>query len=506
MSALMIAVYVVYILLLLGIAVYSYQRVDSADDLLVAGWSLPLPLVTGSLVASLLTATYFFAGLGLGYNVGGWEGTATMTGLGTTMILGALLWARPLRRLKAWTMSDYYYLRWGEHRLLGAYAGALMALAFNVFLVGALTTGGSYIVSAILGIEFVYAVVIVVTITALYSMLGGLWAVAYTDSFQALIGLAGVFAASAIIFSDVGLSSLGQASHWNTSALFTGDGAHFWSLFLVMAIGNLPAADIGQRVAASDNPNNARKALLVAGSIIVLVGFLPGLLGEAFLTLEPGAENAERLLVDWIGANMHPLAAGVILSAMAAAAMSTLDSAYVAGVACLLKNVYMDNVDGDVGDERLLLLSRIGFGLSAIVGGVLALHFQYIVDLAYITFDIIFVTLVAPLLLGLFWRRVSANAVILGITAGLVTYAGMTIYGNPLVPDVAGDSIVGLLVGLWEIPWAPGFLFSTLAVIAGSFVFEPSEAAIDAYERQHEGQHDDQQTPDMFTAGESVDD
>jgi Na+/proline symporter len=494
-------IYLVYILVVLGIAVYSYARIEGTEDLLVAGFELPLPFVTGSLVASLLTATYFFTAVGLGFNAGGWEATAVLTGLGSTMILGGIIWTKPLRRLRGWTMSDYFYRRFGENRFIGAYAGLVMWVAFNIFLVGALTVGGAYVVAAALNVSFTTAVFITAGLTAIYSMLGGLWAVAYTDTLQAVVGVFGLFFGAFLLFSDVGFGTLGGTSHWNVPHLLTAGGTTFWAFYLVFAVGDLPAADIGQRVAGSDSPNTARKAMLVAGTIIVVVGFLPGFIGEALQVLYSNPDNAERLFIQYIDAEMNPILGGIVLSAIAAAAMSTLDSAYVAGTACLLKNVYLDFLGADPSDERLMLLSRILIAFSALVGALLAAYFQQALFLAVLTFDIIFVTLVPPLILGVYWREVNAKATLASITVGLVAYVGLYQFGNPLAFEAEG-MVVGLVASMWStVNWVPSLLLACIVIVVGTYVWEPTQASLDAYERQHDDSHDDTDVPEMFGSG-----
>lgn len=500
-------IYIAYLIVVLGIAIYSYGKIETTQDILVAGFELPLPLVTGSLIASLLTATYFFTAVGLGFNAGGWEGTAVLTGLGSTMILGGLIWTKPLRRLRGWTMSDYFYRRFGQNKLIGAYAGLIMWLAFNIFLVGALTTGGAYVVAEALNIDFTTAVFVTAAITAAYSMLGGLWAVAYTDTLQAVFGLAGLFFGAFLLFGDVGWGTLGSTAQWNLPHLATAGGATFWSLYLVFAVGDLPAADIGQRVAGSDSPNTARKAMLIAGTIIVIVGFLPGLIGEALQGIYTDPENAERLFLTYIAQEMHPVIAGISLAAIGAAAMSTLDSAYVAGTACLMKNVYLDVINPDVSDERLMLLSRVFIAISAVIGALLAAYFQQALFLSVLTFDIIFVTLVPALIFGVYWRQTNERATIASITIGLATYLLLYQFGNPLAFEAQGAGI-SLIAEMWStVNWVPSVLLSTLTIVVGSYIWEPSEESLEAYDRQHDESHDHMDVPDMFTdPTESLDD
>ena len=69
-----IFIFSLYLIFIYYIGYKGYKRVNTAEDLIVAGWSMPLPVVTGSLVAALLAAPFFFAAVGSGYTSGGFEG------------------------------------------------------------------------------------------------------------------------------------------------------------------------------------------------------------------------------------------------------------------------------------------------------------------------------------------------------------------------------------------------------------------------------------------------
>lgn len=500
-----LVIYVLYTTLVLGIAVWGYRRVDTAEDILVAGFGLPLPFVTGTLIATFLSASYFFAALGLGFDVGGWEATAVLGGLGLTLVIGGFVWTRPLRRLRAWTMSDYYYLRYDRNPYLGAFAGLLLGGNFMLFQSAAVMSGGAFIIMEILDVGFAVAVFLVAGITATYSILGGLWAVAYTDAFQAIVAGSGILVASLLLFGDVGFGTLFGADHWNTPHLATASGVTFWSLLLVYAIGDLPAADLGQRVAGSDSPNTARKAMMIAGVFVVLVSFLPGLIGEALQPLYDGGMNGERLFLTYIAEQLNPVLGGLVLAALGAAAMSTIDTVYVAGIACITKNVYLDHVNSDPDGDRLLLLSRAGIGVTAIAGAIIAVYFQNILFVATLGFELTLAALVWPLVLGVFWRRVSAGSALASVVVGSVGYLYTYVYGAPLVTSVpAGlqDSVLGLLVGLWaNTTWVAPTLASLVAIVAASLYFEPSEGTLEAYRRQRDGSHDHTDVPGVFGPG-----
>src|SRR5699024_6058295 len=140
----------------------------------------------------------------------------------------------------------------------------------------------------------------------IYTIMGGLWSLAYADILNGIISVLGILMVTAvIIFTNQG--SVFQTDWWDISRIFEKGGATFWSLYLVLALGNLAAADLGQRVAGAKSPKIASKSMVIAGIVVVLVAWTPGVIGEAFKVLYPGVENAESLLLRFPLDYWHPI-------------------------------------------------------------------------------------------------------------------------------------------------------------------------------------------------------
>lgn len=473
-----IMIFSVYLIFIYYIGYKGYKRVNTAEDLIVAGWSMPLSVVTGSLVAALLAAPFFFAAVGSGYTSGGFEGSATMGGLGTCMILGALIWTKPLRRLKGWTLADYYGLRYGSKKL-GAYTGVVMAIAFGVFNAAALTVGGTYIIQQLLQIDFVPAALLFVSLTALYSVIGGLWAVAYTEIVQGALAVAGIVGITIFIlfyYPDVTFNP----EWWNISELFNKAGAEFWTLYLVLALGDIPAVDLGQRVAAAKSPKVAQRSMIIAGTIIIAISWIPGMLGEAFKTIYPGSTNPETLMLAFAQGYFPPLLAAIFLTAMAAMGMSTVAACYVATSGIVTKNIYLDFINRNPDPKKLLKFSRLIIILSALLGLVLAVSFQKVIDLAYLAWDIIFVTIFWPIVLGPFWKRVSTPAVWASISVGLVYYIITSLTHVPSL-TIQSEGFLGLLNELWQAPVFSGVVITGITIVIVSLIIPPSQHVLEMH-------------------------
>lgn len=473
-----IIVFCIYMIFIYYIGFKGYQRVKTAEDLIVAGWSMPLYVVTGSLVAALLAAPFFFAAVGSGYTDGGFEGTGTMAGLGTCMILGALIWTKPLRRLKGWTIADYYGLRYGSKKL-GAYTGSLMAVAFGLFNAGALTVGGTYIIQAIFQIDFIPAAILFVSLTVVYSVVGGLWAVAYTEIVQGIFAILGILGIALVIFFQYDEFTF-NPEWWNVGDLFNKGGAGFWSLYLILALGDIPAADLGQRVAAAKNPKVAYRSMIIAGIVVVSISWIPGMLGEAFKSIFPNSSNPETLMLAFAQGYFPPLLSAIFLTAMAAMGMSTLAACYVASSGIITKNIYLDFINPNPDPKKLLLFSRLVMVVSAALGLILSISFQKVIDLAYLAWDLVFVTLFWPLVLGPFTKRISTPGVWASITAGLIYYIITSLYGVP-GPVSKSDGFMGLVSEMWHMPAFSGAFVSGAVIIIVSLLVPPTEKVLEMH-------------------------
>lgn len=479
-------IFIVFMAAIYWLAYKGYQRVDTAEDLIIANWNLPFPLVTWSLTSALLAAPFYFAAVNSGYFLGGLEAFATIGGLGTAMIICAFTWVKPLRRLKGWTIADYYGIRFADKRL-GAYAGAIMIVAFGFFNAGALTVGGAYIVEIVFDIPFWAGATIFVILTIIYTLMGGLWSLAYTDVLNGIISVLGILIVTfVIIFSNHG--NIFHPEWWDVSRLFDKRGADFWTLYLVLALGNLAAADLGQRVAGAKSPNIASKSMIIAGLIVFILGWTPGIIGEAFKVLYPGVSNAESLLLIYPIDYWHPIFAGLFLTAMVGMAMSTLAACYMAAVGVFTKNIYLDFINRQPSQKKLLLYSRLAIIVCGTVALIISISFEQVLSVAYLAWDIIFATLFWPLLLPRFWKGISANGVWSSISAGLIVYVYTLFFGVPL----RGEG--GLIWTLLQEPVFFSVVISGIVIVVVSLFSPPNQATLEAHIRELDPKMDDENT------------
>ena len=512
-STLLYAIYLVPVYLL---ARRALKKAKTAEEFLVSNWSIPLPMLIATLAASLGTAAYFLSAVSMGIENGAWEGLSTTLGLGACLILAGFTWAAPIRRLHGWSMADYYGLRFAS-KGLGAYCGIVMAIGTSFFMVGGMAVAGAYLVSAITGIKFTTAVIIYAIIVGTYCIMGGLWAVAYTDTMQIILAIIGIFIVLGLILAKangIAAGALFNPEHWNVSHLFTWRGSLFWFLFLSIAIGDIPANDMGQRACAGRSPRETKKAFIWAGIILCIVGIIPAFASEGLKIIYPAFDgNTEMLWINFIIDYVPPVAAGLLLTLFIAAGMSTIDSSYVAATAQWIKNIGMDAFKIQFDEKRMMRASRIIVGVIVVISALMALFFQRALPLVYAVFEIIFVSLTWPVVIGPFWKRLSAKANWVAITAGLVVYVVFTAAFTD-IHNVGGINIAiatyseslsglgGMLIGLYAFPVFWGATASLICTIVFGFIFTPTKEEELAYWMQRTKVNDDVIGYPEYTTGE----
>jgi Na+/proline symporter len=185
-----------------------------------------------------------------------------------------------------------------------------------------------------------------------------------------------------------------------------------------------------------------------------------------------------------------PVVSAIFLTAMAAMGMSTLAACYVATSGIITKNIYLDFINKNPNPKTLLRFSRGAIVLSSLLGLTLALGFQKVIDLAYLAWDIVFVTIFWPIVLGPFTKRVSTPAVWTSILVGLIYYVLTSIFGVP-GPESHSEGFLGLLSDLWKMPGFSGVVISGITIAIVSLIIPPTKDVVEMHRIERDKSRDD---------------
>ena len=295
---------------------------------------------------------------------------------------------------------------------------------------------GGIVVSQLLGIGFLEGAIAIVIITGLYTILGGMRAVVYTEAFQTIILLAGSLTITIMGLNAVGgweeLRATAGSSHFNmwrpssdsqfpwTGMLFGGTivGIWYWCTDQYIV----------QRTLAAHNITIGRRGAIFGAYLKltpIFIFLIPGIIAFALkkkgiITYEKSDEVFPTLVKYLLPVGLKGLVAGGLMAALMSSLASVFNSASTLFTVDIFKKMYPDTPE-----EKLVRTGRIATGIIVLLGmlwipimqkiggGVL---YQYLQNVqAYIAPPI-----TAVFLLGILWKRVNAKGAIATLFLGLL--------------------------------------------------------------------------------------
>jgi Na+/proline symporter len=365
--------------------------------------------------------------------------------------------------------SDLFRLKF-DSPAAGAVAAGVI-LFDSLFFLAAVFLGASESMGALLGIPFAYALGIVFVVQLAYTAVGGYYADVWSDSLQAVILLAGAVVIPLALISHAG----GWEPTWTQLSQIdqAGAGSGFSLLRLSMAAPLLMIVGVGlsgglklvadprqlTRFYALRSTKSARTGAWLIGALVAVtyLFLLPiGLLSRV-IGVPPEVAARSDAIVPWLLGDagiLGPVAGTVILTALLAAAMSTIDSVLLVAAGALQRDILPLVKSGNRGEtvsaaRRIVLLcALLSVVLAAFARTYPAVGFG-IVELTVFA-GALYAGAFLPGLIGiLYWPGSSAAGAIAGMIAGLVSTAAWrfaVIPSFPVVSDVP-EVFVGVLFG-----------------------------------------------------------
>src|ERR1700759_1665689 len=210
MSTAVVAVVAMYgAFMVVGYLASRKSRDGTAADLIVAGRAMPLWIA-----ALTMTATWVDGGYLLGTTEGAYKHSIQLGiqgGLcfGISLILGGLFFAGIMRRYGFTTLIDPFEARYGRRWAAVLF---LPALAGELFWTAELLVAVGSTFGVLLSMPLTTAILLAAIVTTAYTMLGGMWSVAYTDIFQlAIVAIGLAVALPNVLAGSGGLHHAGSA-------------------------------------------------------------------------------------------------------------------------------------------------------------------------------------------------------------------------------------------------------------------------------------------------------
>ena len=435
-----------FIVLIIGL-IASKTAGKSKVEYFLAGKSMPWWLLGVSMVATTFSAdtpnlvTGFVRESGVAKNWAWWS--FLITGM-VTVFIYARLW----RRSGVLTDLEFYELRYGGKAasFLRGFRALYLGVFFNCLIMGSVTLAAIKISSILFGITPLYTVIIASTVVAIYSALGGIKGVIWTDFFQFTIAIIGaVYAAfvaldqpevgglSGLLSNESIQSSFSIIPDFNNTSLIITMfiipiAVQWWSVWYpgaepggggYIAQRMLAAKDEKHAVGATLFFNFAHYALRPWPWIIVALASLvlfPNLeaIREAYPTIEEqylGNDIAYPVMLTLLS----PGWLGLVVASLIAAYMSTISTHLNWGSSYVVNDFYQRFVKPEASEKELVTVGRISTVVLMVIAGILSLT---VLENATQAFNILLLSGAgtgAIYLLRWFWWRINAWTEIAGM-------------------------------------------------------------------------------------------
>jgi Na+/proline symporter len=379
----------------------------TAADLIVAGRSMPLLLATLT-----MTATWVDGGYLLGTTEGTFK-TSIASGLqggvcfGLSLILGGLFFARRMRELEFTTLADPFEARFGRHWAAVLF---LPAIAGEIFWSAELLVAIGSTFSVMLQMKLTTAILLSAIVVIAYTMVGGMWSVAYTDAFQLGLVVIGLLIALPYALDAAGGLSIAWSSYQATRPVWGGaDTLGWWDVSVMLLLGGIPWNCYFQRVLSCKTPAAAQWHSLLAGVFTIALTIPPLLFGVAAaaytwreghlreLTAQPAITLPLLLMVA-----TPPFAAMLGLGAIVGAVTSSFSSSILSASSLISWNGVRRLLLPDLSMRQLKALVRVSIVLLGACAIVMALKVQSVQALWFFTSDLVFVLLFPQLVCALY--------------------------------------------------------------------------------------------------------
>lgn len=487
-----VAAFVLYAVVIIAIGIISFKRSKNMNDYFLGGRNLGSWTTAISAQASDMSG-WLLMGLPGSILVGGLTQSWIAIGLFVGTYLNWLICASRLRKMSyaagdAITIPEYFQKRFfSSSPVLRFVCAAIIFFFFLIYTASAFSSGAK-LFNYVFGIDYTLALTIGALIIISYTFLGGFLAVCYTDVIQGMLMFAALIVVPlVIVFQTKDMGAVFDAavanetiSKYYLSFIHNPDGSLAITTIvsgLAWGLGYFGMPHILVRFMAIKSSDMIKKSRIIATVwvfVTLVAAALVGIFGMIFLNAPENAEllakfnainDSEKIFMFLSSSLLPALIAGIILSAILAAIMSTADSQLLVTSSAVTNDMFK-LFKKNASDKTLMWISRGAVILVAVIAYFIAFDpnssVMGLVSYAWAGFGAAF----GPaMLLSLFWKKMTMPGAVAGIIAG-----GASVILWESIPVLSGTGVYSLL---------PAFFIALAAVVVVSLMTKVDGKKVD---------------------------
>ncbi|MEJ5054107.1 SLC5 family protein [Sphingobacterium sp. MYb382] len=423
-----IAIFVVYILGIVFLGLYAARKgARSKRDYFLAGDKLPWWMIGGSIIAANISSHHLVGAMGAAYS----RGFVAITLEWGAILIGfnALLWVFLPFYLRNgfYTIPEYLQRRFGG--ATRALYAVLILLTYVFVEIGAVLFLGALSLHALFGVPILYSIIGLAIITGIYTVLGGLKAVIWTEMVQLVVlVMGGIVLTFATVKAAGGFESVVESSK-NWQMFYPASDPDFpWTMYLggLLCISVFYCATnqfIVQRVLAAKNEWHGRMGVIFGDFLKFLVPLIitiPALVAPVFI---PHLDKPDLLFATLVETLLPKGLVGLVMAGLISAIMSHISGAINSCTTILTVDIYQEHINKNATDKQAIRFGKWS-GVFIITVGILSSIlligysdkpvFLYLMNL----YGLFTPGIATMFLMGIFWKRTTAKG---ALTAGLIT-------------------------------------------------------------------------------------
>lgn len=483
-------VLMLYLVFMMGIGIYFYRKSKNQSDYFLGGRNLN-PWVTSLSAQASDMSGWLLMGLpGTAFLLTQNSGMAEAVWTGLGLALGTYLnWRILAKRLRKYsefagdsiTIPTYLENRFQDQTHLIKLIGAVFIVLFFLIYTAAQFSAGAKLFNAVFGIDYTTALIVGAIVIVSYTFLGGFLAVCWTDLVQGILMFFAILGLPIMAIVKLGGVSTTFSLAANLSNLPNGFDINAWlgtndfSLLTIISIAAWGLGYFGQPhvltrfmgIRHSDDIKPARRIASVWVVISLGAAVILGIVGKVYMTVTVTPEvmatlDGERIFIYLVQNLLQgpglSIIAGVLLTAILAAIMSTADSQLLVTSSAISEDI-CKNIFKGLKTNQLVWISRA----SVLIVAIIALYIAK--DPNSSVFDLVsyawagFGAAFGPaILISLYWKRMNWQGALAGIVSG---GASVIIWRN----------FIKASINLYEL--LPAFIISCLVIYLVSILTEP---------------------------------
>ncbi len=450
-----------YIALMVFLGFITYKKEDEKGFLLGGAMFGPV-MISVSFIATYFSTSAYLGGGGAGYIFGfGWSAYLTMFHI----LFAVMSWAFIAPKIKDFvekenilTIPQFFGKRYNSNFL--QVLSALIILVFFEFYMISIYKGAGHLLQTLLGLPYVYGVMLTAIPVILYTSIGGFRAVVITDFIQGvLLLLGGVILFGVMVYKMGGiLAGIEALKHITLpggvpgSALLKLGGygpppimkagmmiPFLISLTLAISIAQLASPQLVIRFFAAKDKKVIKKGMLLTPILIAIFALTVFSIGPFARLFLENVKNPDMVIPLLIKKLMPPVIAAIMIVAILSAAMSTINSNLMILASSLTKDILKINN---------VTIHRISVVILGLISPILAINPPgIIVTIVGLAFSVITAAFLVPLVAGLYSQHTTkVEAIITMVTSVVVCIVWQLFYYKkyfiyPVIPGLIASFI-----------------------------------------------------------------